>query len=136
MDEALLDTDILSEVLKRKNQRVLVKARLYLATHQRLSFSAITFYEIIRGLYAKQSRRQVAAFLNTAGTSNIFAVDVPVLTRAGELWAQARADGHPHDDADLIIAATALEHRRVLVTGNTPHFAWISGLRLEDWRLP
>jgi predicted nucleic acid-binding protein len=78
----------------------------------------------------------VAAFLNTARTSNVFAVDVPVLMRAGEVWARARADGHPHDDADLIIAATALENRRVLVTGNTLHFAWISGLRLEDWRQP
>ena len=34
----------------------------------------------------------------------------------------------------LIIAATALETGRVLVTGNTAHYAWISGLTLEDWR--
>jgi predicted nucleic acid-binding protein len=56
--------------------------------------------------------------------------------RAAELWADARTGGQPHDDADLIIAATALETGRVLVTGNVPHFAWITGLRLEDWRHP
>jgi len=56
--------------------------------------------------------------------------------RAAELWCDAWAGGHPHDDADLIIAATAREHGRVLVTGNTPHFAWVQGLRLEDWRQP
>ena len=33
-----------------------------------------------------------------------------------------------------IIAATALEHKRVLVTGNTAHFSWVPGLRVEDWR--
>jgi len=32
--------------------------------------------------------------------------------------------------------ATAIETGRVLVTGNTPHFSWISGLRIEDWRQP
>ena len=49
---------------------------------------------------------------------------------------QAAQTLYPNADADLIIAATAMEHGRVLVTGNTPHFAWISGLRLEDWRQP
>ncbi len=63
MDEALLDTDILSELLKCKNHNVLAKARGYVTTHQRLAFSAITFYEIIRGLYAKQSGVNWLSFL-------------------------------------------------------------------------
>ena len=56
MDGSLLDTDILSEVLKRKDNRVLTKARQYLAQHQRLAFSAITVYEILRGFDADQGR--------------------------------------------------------------------------------
>jgi predicted nucleic acid-binding protein len=51
MDAALLDTDILSEVLKRKDKRVLKAAARYLAVHDRLAFSAITAYEIIRGIW-------------------------------------------------------------------------------------
>jgi len=47
-----------------------------------------------------------------------------------------RRGGHPGRDADLIIAATALEHGRVLVTGNTLHFSWVRGLKLSNWRLP
>src|SRR5437762_2301582 len=109
MNEALLDTDILSEVLKRKDKHVLAAARQYLAAHQRLAFSAITAYEIIRGLRANRARRQLAEFLRTLGTSDVFPVSMPVLMRAAELWVEARANGHPHDDADLIIAATALE---------------------------
>jgi tRNA(fMet)-specific endonuclease VapC len=136
MDEAILDTDILSEVLKRKDQRVLATARQYLAQHQRLAFSAMTVYEIMRGLLANRAKRQRAEFLKTVGTSDVFPVSVPVLMRAAELWAEGRHGGFPHDDADLIIAATALEAERVLVTGNTSHYSWITGLRLEDWRTP
>jgi tRNA(fMet)-specific endonuclease VapC len=136
MDEALLDTDILSEVLKRKDRQVLAKARRYLAQDQRLAFSAITAYEITRGLRAKRVTRQLAGFLKIVSTSEVFPVGMPVLMRAAEMWADASAAGHPQNDADLIIAPTALEADRVLVTGNTPHFAWIAGLRLDDWRQP
>ncbi len=59
-----------------------------------------------------------------------------VLDRATDLWVAARRGGFPDNDADLIIGATALELQRVLVTGNTRHFTWIPGLRMEDWRQP
>ena len=52
MIEAILDTDILSEVLKRKHPQVLTVARQYLIEHQRFAFSEMTIYEIIRGLKA------------------------------------------------------------------------------------
>src|SRR6202790_3378726 len=104
MDAALLDTDILSEVLKRKDRQVLAKARQYLAQHQRFAFSAITAYEIIRGLRAKRATRQLAGFLKTVDTSEVFPIGMPVLLRAAELWADASVGGYPHDDADLMIA--------------------------------
>jgi predicted nucleic acid-binding protein len=136
MDEALLDTDMLSEVLKAKDARVLAKAQQYLQQHGRLSFSAITFYEVVRGMAATRATKQLTNFLQTAGQSDVTPISIPILVRAADLWAAAYAGGHPRDDADLIIAATALEVGLVLVTGNTPHFAWIQGLRIEDWRQP
>lgn len=136
MDEALLDTDILSEVLKRKDRRILAKAGQYLAEHRRFAFSSITAYEIVRGMRATRAMRQLSEFLKIVGTSDVFPVNMAVLMRAAELWAEAHRSGQPHDDADLIIAATALETGRILVTGNTDHFAWISGLTLENWREP
>jgi len=36
----------------------------------------------------------------------------------------------------LDYAQVHLEHSRVLITGNTLHFSWIPGLRLDDWRQP
>jgi len=50
------------------------------------------------------------------------------------MWVSASQGGHPRSDADLIIAATAVEHGLILVTGNTPHFSWVPGLTLANWR--
>lgn len=134
MDEALLDTDILSEVLKAKNRRVLNHANEYLAEHDRFCFSAMTFYELIRGVRATNAARQLEAFAKLAASSDLLPVDLATLDRAASLWAEARNGGHPRNDADLIIAATALQANRVLVTGNTSHFAWIQGLRTDNWK--
>jgi tRNA(fMet)-specific endonuclease VapC len=135
MDESILDTDILSEVMKGKDLEVLANARQYLAEHQRFAFSEMTVYEIVRGLKATHATHQMADFLRTVDTSDVFPVSRPVLMRAVDLWVDGRAGGYPQDDADLIIAATALETQRVLVTGNTSHYAWIKGLKLAGWRL-
>ncbi len=134
MDEAILDTDIMSEVLKARNQQVLNVAQQYLAQHQRFAFSAITLYEILRGLRASQATRGLNTFLKLVGNSDVLPVSRPVLFRAADLWADAGRGGYSRNDADLIIAATALESGRVLVTGNSQHFSWISGLSLADWR--
>ena len=136
MDEALLDTDLLSEVLKGKDAQVLATARQYLTEYQRFAFSEITVYEIVRGMRSKRTAQQLAEFLKTVGTSDVFPVSREVLLRAADLWVEARLGGHPKGDADLIIAATALEAGRVLVTGNTAHFSWIAALQVADWRTP
>jgi predicted nucleic acid-binding protein len=90
MDASLLDTDALSEVLKGKDPRVLANAQTYLAQHARFAFSAVTAYEIIRGLKARRAVRQLTSFLRTLGTSTVYAVDMTVLLRAADLWADAR----------------------------------------------
>jgi tRNA(fMet)-specific endonuclease VapC len=134
MDEALLDTDILSEILKARNPRVLEMADRYLAEHQRFTFSAITLYEVLRGLRASRAVRALNEFLRLVDDSNVLPISVQVLKRAADLWADAGAGGYPRNDADLIIAATAIDAGCVLVTGNADHFGWIQGLSLADWR--
>jgi tRNA(fMet)-specific endonuclease VapC len=134
MKPSLLDTDILSEVLKKKNPHVLQSAANYLAQHQRFAISAITRYEVLRGLKDKKATRRVQNFENFCLNSLVLPITDEILQRSAELWVEARRGGHPRYDADLIIAATALEHGRCLVTGNTAHFSWIYGLDIEDWR--
>ena len=136
MDPALLDTDILSEVIKLRNVTVQQKALAYSRIHGPLAFSSITRYEVIRGFRDQGATVQLSRFGIFCQHALVFAVTDAVFDRAADLWVVGKRGGHPHDDADLIIAATALEQGRVLVTGNTPHFAWIPGLRLDDWRQP
>lgn len=50
----LLDTDILSELLKQ-HPLVLQRVRTYLAEHERRAFPIITRYELLRGLKEKQA---------------------------------------------------------------------------------
>ena len=77
MEEAILDTDMLSEVLKRKDTVVLSNAERYLGEHQRMAFSAMTVFEIIRGMRANRATRQVVEFLKSVGTSDVFPVSLP-----------------------------------------------------------
>lgn len=136
MSISLIDTDILSEVLKQKNPLVLARAAAYLLANQKFTFSAITRYEILRGLKAKAATRQIGQFAAFCQQSEILALDDSIFNRAADLWATTHAAGRPKKDADLLIAATALEHGLTLVTGNAGDFSWIAGLNLDDWRLP
>ena len=137
MSLCLLDTDILSEILKQKNAVVVQKAALYLQAYQQFTFSALTRYEVVRGLKAKAATRQLRQFATFSQHCQILPVSEAVFDRAADLWVSAQAIGRPQKDADLLIAATAMEHGLVLVSGNTSDFSWITaGLTLEDWRQP
>lgn len=136
MDLASLDTDTLNEVLKKKNLNVVRSAAEYLAEHSRFAMSSITRYEALRGLKEKNARAQLAHFQRFCANTDILVVTEDMLDTAADLWVTGRKSGLAPKDADLIIAATALQHGRALVTGNTAHFSWIPGLTLQNWRNP
>lgn len=133
MQLVLLDTDVLSEVVKGKRPGAVETAERYLEEHFRLTFSAITLYEIERGLTAKRSAKLMARFDVMLRSSDVLPLTIDVLRRAARLWATAARQGRARNDADLLIAATALEHELPLVTGNRSHFEWIEELKLETW---
>jgi tRNA(fMet)-specific endonuclease VapC len=132
MDAALLDTDILSEVLKQRDQVVARNAADYLQLRGQFCLSIVTRYEIVRGYKEKQALRQLERFDEFCNHSRVLLATPAVFERAADLWAAARRAGHPHGDADMLIAATALEHQLALASGNRPHFAWIPGLVVLD----
>jgi hypothetical protein len=74
MDETLLDSDILSEILKAKNRQVLDTANRYLAQHSRFAFSAMTFYEITRGFRLTGTVRGLAKFLKLVDDSDVLPI--------------------------------------------------------------
>jgi tRNA(fMet)-specific endonuclease VapC len=131
-----LDTDILSELIKLRTPAVQQHALDYTQQHGPLAFSAMTRYEVLRGYKRQGATTQLTRFATFCQKSLVLPITDKILDRAADLWAFARRYGHPHTDADLIIAATALENGRDVATGNTAHFAWIPGLTLVDWRKP
>ena len=129
----LLDTDILSELLKQ-HPLVLQRVRTYLAEHERLAFSIITRYELLRGLKTKQARTQGAAFTLLCQASLILPLTDQVVDRAATLYGELHRQGALLPDADLLIAATALEAQRILVTNNLAHFQRVPHLVIETWK--
>lgn len=132
---ALLDTDTLSEILKAKDPQTLKKARNYLAQHGRFTFSLITRYEILRGLKAKRARTKLVDFKRFCRVSEILPLTDPIIGQAADLYADLKRRGQLISDADLLIAATALESGRVLVTNNVAHFQRIASLQVASWRV-
>jgi predicted nucleic acid-binding protein len=121
----LLDTMILSELRKRHRDPRLV-AWLKNTSSMDLYLSVVTIGEVEKGI-AKQLRLDPAFAARLADwldatlrhyEGRIVPVDVAVARRWGRL-----ADAHNHAGADLLIAATALEHGLTVVTRNTRHFA-------------
>ena len=130
----LLDTSTLSEAIKQRDPRVARQARDHLVRFGRFSFSIITRFEILRGLFAKNATRQIRNFQEQCVISDVLPLTDDAVVKAAELYAELRKRGEPIDDADLLIAGTALVNGRSLVTENIEHFRRIPDLRLESWR--
>jgi len=133
--KALLDTDILSAVL-RGTPAVAARSREYLAEHKAFAFSIITRYEILRGLKAKEAIAQVQAFDRFCEACLILPLTDEIVVRAAEIYASLRRRGQPTGDADILIGASALTHGFGVVTNNETHFGRIEGLRVDNWLRP
>jgi tRNA(fMet)-specific endonuclease VapC len=135
MESALLDTDTLSEIMKGVDPHVQGHAHRYLAIFRHFTFSIITSYEILRGLKARRATRQMARFEQPCQHSEVLPLTDDIIVQAAEVYALLYQEGQLISDADILIAATALEHYLVMVTENVNHFRRIPGLSIESWRV-
>jgi tRNA(fMet)-specific endonuclease VapC len=134
MSPVLLDTDILSEILKQRDDNVLRAAQSYLDEWQRFTLSVLTRYEILRGLRARSAVRQELAFTTLCQYSQVLPLTEPIAVRAAAIYADLQLRGELIGDADILIASTALEHGLTIATGNTAHFERVPGLQVVNWR--
>ncbi len=131
---ALIDTDTLSEIIKKHDPKVARNAQAYLKEHQHFRFSIITRYEILRGLKSKGAFRQAKRFEEQCRISEIVSLSDEIVDRAADIYSDLRQRGLLIEDGDILIAATAIVHGWVLVTENRRHFSRIPSLSLESWR--
>ena len=132
LSQALLDTDVLSAVM-RKNPMAVERARSYLEVHLQLTFSVITRYEVLRGLLAKGAAKQLAAFDLLCTRSRVLPLTDPIIVQAASIYADLYRRGELISDADILIAATALTHGLAVVTNNEALFRRIRSLPVENW---
>ena len=130
--KTLLDTDVLSGLM-RKTPTALSRARSYLADHPQLTISLVTRFEILRGLKAKRAAAQLAAFDSFCGNNEVLPITDAVIVRAADVYADLHGRGQLIPDADILIAATAIENGLTLATNNLADFGRIAGLRIDNW---
>ena len=120
----LIDTDVLSALRKRKRHPEVARW----VERQRsadLHLSVVSVGEIERGIVRQLGRdpehaHELSAWLDSLLMlygERILAVDLSAARRWGRLSGLLG-----HDSADLLIAATALEHGLTVVTRNVRHF--------------
>lgn len=129
----LLDTDILSELLKG-HTTVKERTKEYLSQHGRITFSQIAQYEILKGLQSKNASRQIQAFNTFCRANIILSLTEDAVMRTAEIYAELRETGHLITDADILVAAIAITNQLTLVTNNIAHFSRINGLNIENWK--
>jgi tRNA(fMet)-specific endonuclease VapC len=132
----LVDTDILSQFLKRRNPVVLQRVRNYRRQYARLTFSLITRYEVLRGLKSRRATAKLAWFATFCQGQEILPVTDDIVVVAADLWATLTRAGQTIGELDYLIAATALHHGFAVATHNVTHFARVPGLTVEDWSRP
>jgi tRNA(fMet)-specific endonuclease VapC len=138
--KSLLDTDIVSELMRGKNVRLIARADAYAATQGPLAISAMTVFEIGQGLHQMDRLKQAQSFVRWIDSWDVFPLTRETMTLAGEIGGRMLRAGRTIGVSDTCIAATAIEHGRVLVTGNTRHFEYVREagfpLELDNWREP
>lgn len=138
--KALLDTDTVSEIMRAKNADVLARAEAYQERHGALSFSALTVFEILQGLHRLHRTVQIESFRVWLEGCEVLELDTETASIAGEIAGAMTRTGRIIGVVDTCIAAAAIRHDRLLVTGNERHYESVraAGFPLvwENWRAP
>lgn len=134
----LLDTNVISETTKRTPDKNVLR---FLDQLDRAFVSVVTVHELHFGICRLPlSKRRTD--LETAVHSLLVTFDKAVIDidrmlarRAGELRADAEANGRVLHLADALIAATALEHVLHLATRNISDFSGLGLSVINPWEV-
>ncbi|GAB4305570.1 MAG: type II toxin-antitoxin system VapC family toxin [Oscillatoriaceae cyanobacterium] len=128
----LLDTNIISAHLKQNNQ-VQQKLSALEIRGEQLFISCISFYEVKRGLLAINATRQILNFnLFCRNVEILFLDDMAIIKTASRIHADLKQRGRPIQDADILIASTAIARSLILVS-NDSDMQRFPGVTVENW---
>lgn len=130
----LLDTDVISNLLRTAPSPGLVR-RLAAAAPEEQFTTSITVGELVYCAYRSVRTDEILRRLEERVWPNV--TILPFDREAAEVHGRVRARlermGTPLPESDSRIAAIALAHSLVLITGNVRHFARVPDLAVENW---
>ena len=127
----LLDTNIVSGILKN-NPKLNREYRALRGQNAEIFISAMTYYEVKRGLLYLNATRQLANFEIFCKGVTVILPDMEILEIACRIHGDLKPRGRPIGDADILIASTAIAHDLILVS-NDADLLNVTGLNLENW---
>jgi predicted nucleic acid-binding protein len=120
----LVDTDVLIWHLRGHAQ-----ATRRLDQLDSLALSAVSYMELLQGMRDKAELAAFKKMLELRGARILPLCEV--ITLQAMALMDSLTVSHGLQMADALIAATAVENRTTLLTGNVKHFRAVSGLQLE-----
>jgi tRNA(fMet)-specific endonuclease VapC len=128
----ILDTNIVTAIVK-KNERIAEKLEEVKFEKKELFISCITYYEVKRGLLAVNATRQLSSFDKFCQKVTLLFLDsLEIIERASTIHADLKQRGRIIQDADILIAATAITKNLTLVSDDSDMLR-IPGLTVENW---
>ena len=126
----LLDTNV---AIAFFNGNKTVLQRIY-ADVDRIALSSLVVAELDYGAKASQKAKENLEKLHRfVDIVQVVSFDIECAKIFGTIKSKLRKLGKPTGEMDALIAATAMAHKAVLVTGNRKHFENIEGLKVEIW---
>ena len=134
---ACLDTTILIDLLGKKSQlkeRAIAKVESLIGNGQSLATTRFNVAELYVGVSrSRNPQREEKSIHSLLSNFEILEFTDTGARIFGFTTGFLQTIGKPSGDMDVLIAATAMVHGRVLVTRNPRRFQHIPDLRLEDY---
>ena len=128
----VLDSNIVSFYL-RQNQQIIKTVKDTLLDGHEILIGPIAYYEVKRGLLAIKAERRLREFTDLCKILGVRQLDNSLLDFAADIYRELRENRQTIEDADILTAAFCKLHDFTLVTHNTKHFQFITGLHYCDW---
>lgn len=128
----LIDTNIITAIMKN-NEKIKRRAQEAILMGDDIFINGISYYEIKRGLLAKDARKQLQFFDQLCKEYGLVLLDnQSIFDRAAEIYAELQRKGELIGDADILIAAIT-DTRNFTLISDDGDFDKIQGLRVENW---
>jgi predicted nucleic acid-binding protein len=132
MNRCTLDTNIITAYLKN-DLRVVKAVSEYLEFFDKLSINIISYYEILRGLKDLGNQEKLKRFEDFIQANELVLIRKETVEKAAEIYAYLKKAGNLIEDADILMAAIAIDEKLILITNNTGHFNRIKELKIDNW---